>query len=478
MAIDNECLEILSGENLLSKDTASRVGSFFKFFKVRKHLKECGISKFNGYAAFLIFACIFVVVFLGGNIYRIYVEVRKKIIQKDAIYGFLKQPRFNWELFVRKEGYELYNFVDQLTSEKKLKIFALDDSPLEKNSSKEIELTSSLFNHVTNTFYKGYKLLLLTWYDGETTIPIDSRLMSSAKEKGRIPIKKEKLELDPRSNGAKRRAEAIQTKFQVGYRMLEDAIKMGFRATAVVFDSWFAKPSYIIKCSKFLPVVCRVAISSKLQYWFHGSKIWVKEIYRKLNIKATKNIPVSAIVDIEDPECNKIKAKLVFIKHKVTGDLIVLLSTNTKLSNETIIRLYSMRWSIEVLFRDCKQFFKLENGYQGTDYDGQTAHIAIVMVRYMFLAYEKRKSIDDRTIGSLFYCCCKEIEELQFEEALNIIFANIIDIIEESEDKLTITRKLHQYKDFMMDKYYKMYRDYAFYKLFGIELDDALQKCS
>ena len=46
------------------------------------------------------------------------------------------------------------------------------------------------------------------------------------------------------------------------------------------------------------------------------------------------------------------------------------------------------------------------------------------------------------------------------------------------EDKLTITMKLQQYQDFIMDKYYKIYRESTFSKLFDIKPDDALQKCS
>ena len=291
-------------------------------------------------------------------------------------------------------------------------------------------------------------------------------------------IKEEKSNLDPRSNGAKRRAEAIKTKFEVGYRMLEDAIKIGIRATAVVFDTWYAKPFFIIKCSNLLPVVCRLAISSKLQFWFQGSKICVKEIYRKLTQKATKNIPTSTIVEVEDSDGNKIKAKLVFIRHKATGDLIVLLSTNTKFSVETIIRLYSMRWCIETLFRECKQFLDLETGYQGTDYDGYTAYVAIVMLRYMFLSYEARKSIDDRTIGSLFYCCCDEIKDIEFEEVLCIIFSHIIEIVEESEDKITMIKKIRQYQDYVINNGYKIYKESVFPKLFGLDTDNTFKKYS
>ena len=270
---------------------ASSIDKFFKFVGLKKHLKSCGMCSFNGYSALLIFSCVFILSFLRQNIYRQYVEVRNEMIQKDAIYGFLKTSKFNWELLVQKVALSLYMFMDFLTSETRDTVLCLDDSDSQKNSSKEIELTARQYDHVNDLYYLGYKFLALTWNDGCSTVPVDSRLMSSSNDKNRVPIKNEKSNLDKRSNGFKRRDESMKTKLEVGYRMVVSAIKKGFKATALTFDSWYAKSSFIIKCSKLIPVVCRVPMSEKSQYWFKGKKLWCQGIYRSLSKKATKNKP-------------------------------------------------------------------------------------------------------------------------------------------------------------------------------------------
>jgi len=45
-------------------------------------------------------------------------------------------------------------------------------------------------------------------------------------------------------------------------------------------------------------------------------------------------------------------------------------------------------------------------------------HITIVMVRYIFLAYEQRCHDDPKTIGDLFFAYSDEIADLPLTEAL------------------------------------------------------------
>ena len=49
-------------------------------------------------------------------------------------------------------------------------------------------------------------------------------------------------------------------------------------------------------------------------------------------------------------------------------------------------------------------------------------HATLVCVRYIFLELERRRTLDIRTSGELFYHCCDELPELRVREAVVRIF--------------------------------------------------------
>ena len=114
----------------------------------------------------------------------------------------------------------------------------------------------------------------------------------------------------------------------------------------------------------------------------------------------------------------RLPAKLVFVRDRRKKDWLALLSTDTELADEDIVRIYGKRWDIEVFFKMAKQHLKLAKEIQCRDFDALIAHTTIVFMRYMFLAYQCRMETDHRTFGDLFYACCDEVADISFLEAL------------------------------------------------------------
>ena len=71
-------------------------------------------------------------------------------------------------------------------------------------------------------------------------------------------------------------------------------------------------------------------------------------------------------------------------------------------------------------------------GVQGLSYDAITAHIAVVMTRYMILALEKRLYEYPRALGGLFFLCYDEIVDIYISEALEPILSLIRNVLEEA----------------------------------------------
>ena len=100
---------------------------------------------------------------------------------------------------------------------------------------------------------------------------------------------------------------------------------------------------------------------------------------------------------------------------------MAILSTDSALADEEIVRIYGKRWDIEVFFKMEKQYLDLVKGIHIRDFDGLIAYTTIAMMRYLFLSYEQRLHDDPRTFGELFYACCDEIKDLSLLEALQRI---------------------------------------------------------
>ncbi|MEN2774098.1 IS4 family transposase, partial [Acetivibrio clariflavus] len=57
---------------------------------------------------------------------------------------------------------------------------------------------------------------------------------------------------------------------------------------------------------------------------------------------------------------------------------------------------------------------------------------------YIMLAVENRNNTDLRTIGTLFYYCCDELEDIKFHEALQLIIEALKTTLQE---KLLLTKE-------------------------------------
>ena len=114
--------------------------------------------------------------------------------------------------------------------------------------------------------------------------------------------------------------------------------------------------------------------------------------------------------------------RLVFVRNRNNRkDWLVLVTTDLSLTEEEVIRIYGKRWGIEVFFKACKSYLRLEKDCRAVSYDAMTAHVSIVFTRYMFLAVEQRKSKDERSWGELFYLLMDELPDICLAEAVQLL---------------------------------------------------------
>ena len=108
-----------------------------------------------------------------------------------------------------------------------------------------------------------------------------------------------------------------------------------------------------------------------------------------------------------------IPAKVVYVRNRnKRKEYLCLISTDTELDENEIIRIYGKRWDIEVFFKVCKSYLHLSRECRSLSYDAMTAHTAVVFTRYMMLSVENRESNDERSLGELFFFFTDEMADI------------------------------------------------------------------
>jgi hypothetical protein len=424
----------------------STVSNFLSTFKVGSALRKSGAYKEKGIGVMTLFNYLLCLIFSGRSMYMdMLTGSFKESFSKNSVYRLLNNSKIHWKKFTTLISAQIINaFMKPLTDDKRNDVFIIDDSLFEKNRSKKTELLSNVFDHCSMTYKRGFRLLTLGWSDGNSFIPVNSCLLASSKTDNRYC---DAQKFDKRSIAGKRRKQAQCKATDVMLDLLDSAKAAGLSAKYVLFDSWFSSPIAIQKIkNRGFDTIAMVKKSSKITYAFEGERLNIKQIYSRCKKRRGRSkylLSVTVMVGKEDPKEGlvSIPAKLVCVRNKSKKkDWLVLISTDTRLTEEEIIQIYGKRWDIEVFFKVCKSYLKLSKECRSISYDALTAHTAIVFVRYMLLSVEKRTNEDDRSIGELFYRITDELADLTFSASFSIIMQALMDTMIEmfhiSEDEM------------------------------------------
>jgi len=417
---------ILSGTYSNENHVESQFSKFFKQYGIGNLLRQSNFGKEKGFSCFQLFKLVFMLVFTGKNLYRT-LQASKDYEQpaKDSVYRFLNSTRYNWRKFLLTlSSLIIRETVSILTSADRVKVLIFDDSLFSRNRSKAVELLARVYDHTEHKYMRGFRLLTLGWSDGSTFLPLSFSLLSSENKKNRLNGIDPSI--DKRSNGYRLRRESMKKTTEVMFDLLDQLSPYGVDAKHLLFDSWFAYPKVIRKVlDRNLHVVCMLKAMPKVFYRYMGKSMNLKNLYSYIYKKPGKaKILASVIVELgKDKNGKPVKVKIVFVReNKSARKWLALLSTDTTLADEEIVRIYGKRWDIEVFFKMTKSHLKLAKEFQGRSYDSMVAHTTIVFCRYIMLALECRNGRDPRTLGNLFYLCCDELHDISFSNALFLLF--------------------------------------------------------
>ena len=427
--------------NQNDKQISKSIKRFFSRFHISSVLKASNAYKKKGIPVVEVFQYLFLLIFSNRSMYMSLITGKNSPgFAKDTVYRFMKSIQINWIHFTTLLASRIIkDAIVPLDSEDRANVLIIDDSMFERNRSKKVELLAKAYDHANHRYRFGFRMLTLGWSDGNTFLPVNSVLLSSENKKNRV---NEASEVDKRTIGYKRRMLSMQKGTQAMLELLKATKKANIPAKYVLFDSWFSSPStlHAVKSIGY-DVIGMVKKTPKMFFRYNGKDMSLITIYNQNKKRRGRSkYLLSVVVDVvKDGEI--IPAKVVYVRNRnKKKEYLCLISTDTALDENEIIRIYGKRWDIEVFFKVCKSCLNLSKECNSLSYDAMTAHTAVVFTRYMMLSLESRESNDSRSLGELFLYFSDEMSDITWIQAFQMLLqmfrTMLSDNTELSEDKI------------------------------------------
>jgi len=412
-------------QNSSIENTQNQFSDTIKELKIAKLLRKSNVTKSCGISAFEVFQFLLLLVFQGKNLFRFLNSKHKdQAVSKNTYYRFLNETSYNWKNFLLLLAIKVTSAFDELTRPERIKVLVLDDSIIQRNRSKNVELLAKVYDHVSHKFQKGFTLLTLGWSDGYSFIPVGFNMLSSANKDNRY--QEISVDIDHRTNGYKSRTESLMQKTDAAMLLIQRALASGMKADYVLMDTWFTTEPMLQKILKSGLDAIGMVKQLKQRYFFHGKAYTLPELRKFMQQESTANIFGSLVVTTK----KGISVKIVVIRNRnKKSECLYLLSTDCSLSDAEIVRIYGNRWSIEVFFKASKSFMKLGTEFQSRSFDAMVSHTTIVFTRYIILEWIRRNQNDQKTYGELFYMFCDDIQDMDLTNALTSLMALFVEHI-------------------------------------------------
>ncbi len=403
------------------------------------HVNKCfaGIKK-RGYGLTSLFGILLTLPFIGRqSIHGLLHSQLSRYIEprKDTFYRFKNLATIDWRGILWFFASRFIRLSSKKAGGKGPRCLIFDDSVLQKQG-KFIERVSRVWDHVTGRYVLGYKLLAGVYWDGTSCIPVD---FSLHREKGKninkpFGIKKKTMKKQFRkarghsSNGYQRVAEADMSKIAGVVAMIKRALNKKLAVDYVLIDSWFTcrEITRLVMKRKGLHLIGMYK-GAKTRFDYGEKSLTYSQVRNNLG-KPVRCRKLGYYYKQAIVKWNGKQVRLFFSKQGKNGKWKTFLTTNTSLSFIEMVKIYQLRWSIEVFFKEGKQLFGLGK-CQSKDFDAQIADTTMALIRYMMASLKFR--IDNyESKGAIFEQTREKAIMYTLGERLWGLFMELVRIVE------------------------------------------------
>lgn len=216
--------------------------------------------------------------------------------------------------------------------------------------------------------------------------------------------------------------------------MICRAIKHRIRFRYVLADSWFTCAKIVrfirsrhVKCD-YIGMI-KVGEEGKTKYRFERNDLTAPAIIRKLSKRGEKKYSrkLRCWYICADVVFAGTHVRLFFVRRSKRGPWSGLLTTDLGLGFLEAYKIYSRRWSLEVIFKESKGLLGLGK-CQSANFAAQIASTSLVALQYDILSAVKR-FMDYETVGKLFREVTQDSHELTISERIWLAILEVVAAI-------------------------------------------------
>ena len=349
--------------------------------------------------------------------------------KKDVFYRFMNNPGIDWRKLLYHLNLQLWSKIRVRSGHKSENTCLIVDDTDYPKTGRRTENIGRVHSHVQNRCILGFKALLLAITDGKSQLILDFAILGEKGRNGNFGMSVK--ELKERFTKERKEAEPLQERIKEYSRkktdlmidMIRRAIKRGIKFRYVLADSWFANKEIIrfihsrhVKCD-YLGMI-KIGEKGKTTYIFERKsltapaliKLLVKRGHKKYSRKLHCYYITTDVTFADTP------VRLFFVKRSKNGVWNGLITTNTALDFFEAYRIYSQRWALEVVFKECKGLLGLGK-CQANNFASQIAATSLTALQYNILSVAKRFTAYE-TMGKLFEAVSKDSLELSITDRI------------------------------------------------------------
>ena len=314
--------------------------------------------------------------------------------QLSVLYDFLGREDICWRALSSQVSRRLIQQND--LGARRHRAFVVDDS-VKARAGRKVEGTSSHFDHTEGKTIRGHQVLQLGLASEQGFVPVEAQIVMS--DVNPVDKPKDKPFKDQRSSAARdMRRSWEQNKHQLFRSMLQRALKAGLSAAYLLADAWFGcKENIALALDSQLIGIFQMK-RGKLAYRYEGKSYTAAQLYTKVQRRmraqsrkaryktAALTVSLNLATERKQP-ARWVPVRLVFsapVRARQSDIWVVFLCTEPTLDEPTILQAYSLRWSIEVYFKEIKQHLGLWKEQSGR-YQVAYASVHLAALRYLLL---------------------------------------------------------------------------------------------
>jgi hypothetical protein len=416
-----------------------KITGIFKAMKLTESISEFNYLKQSGYSVKLVLSLLLVMVVtanktISSSLSGLCEHGLK--IGKDVFYRLKNNDTVCWRRILWHIAMKFIDTTESNTfgeESNKPRYLIFDDTTVEK-SGKKIEFLGRVWDHVKQRSILGFKILVMLYWDGKSSIPMD---FSIHREKGKRedrPYGMSKKELRRQyskkrvreSESCKRIKELDSNKITMMLKMFYSAVYRCIKIDYVLVDSWFTCEALIkAVISKGIHLIGMYKIA-RTKFLYMGKMLTYSEINSRIS-KPKRCRSLGFHYKRADVMYGGVRLTLFFSRQGTRGDWKVFLTTDTGLSFTRLIEHYQVRWTIEVFNKEAKGLLNL-GGCQSSNFNAHIADTTISMIAYILLSFRFRYEHYESK-GALYRSMNNECLRMTLDRRLWGLFLETVRVI-------------------------------------------------